>query len=145
MAQKSADQNWDIFFSFAQRRHHNPHDVEAKIKVVAEFYLAHELFEIFVAGRDQAYSGPQRLIPADAFERAFLAHHAQQFHLRARIDLPDFIEEKCTATGLLKPANAPFVGACECAFLVPEQFALEKLRRKRRAMYNHKFRLVTTA
>ena len=61
------------------------------------------------------------------------------------IDLRHFIEEKCAAIGLLEPADAPFVGACECAFLVPEQFALEKLRRKRGAMYNHKFRFVTPA
>ena len=61
------------------------------------------------------------------------------------IDLRDFIEEKCAAIGLLKPADAPFVGTGECAFLVPEQFALEKLRRKRGAMYNHKFRFVPPA
>jgi hypothetical protein len=85
------------------------------------------------------------LIAAYAFERAFLAHDAQQFHLRARIDLPDFIEEKCTAIGLLKPANAPFVGAGKRASLVPEQLALEKLRRKRSTVYNHKFRFVTPA
>ena len=61
------------------------------------------------------------------------------------VDLRHFIEEKCAAIGLLKPADAPFVGAGECALLVPEQFALEKLRRKRGAMYNHEFRFVTPA
>jgi hypothetical protein len=70
--------------SFAQRRHHDAHDVEAKIKIVAEFSFAHELFEIFVRGCDQAHIGAQRLIAADAFERTLFAHDAQQFDLRAR-------------------------------------------------------------
>ena len=61
------------------------------------------------------------------------------------VDLRHFIEEKCAAIGLLESADAPFVGTGERAFLVPEQFALEKLRRKRGAMYNHKFRFVPPA
>ena len=145
MAQKSADQNRDIFLSLAQRRHRDAHDVEAKIKIVAEFSLAHELFEVLVRGRDQAHVGTQRLIAADALERALFAHHAQQFHLRARVDLATSSRKMRAAIGLLEPADAPFVRAGERAFLVPEQFALEKLRRKRRAMHRHKFRFVPPA
>jgi hypothetical protein len=91
VAQESADENWDIFFPLAQRGHYNPHHVEAKIKVVAEFSLVHELLEIFVRGCDQTHIGAQRLIAADSLECSFLTHDAQQFDLRARVDLRDFV------------------------------------------------------
>ena len=87
----------------------------------------------------------QRLIAANTLKCAALAHDAQQFDLRARIDLGDFVEENRAAVGLLEPANAPFVCAGERAFLVTKQLALQKLRRKRRAMHRHKFRFVAAA
>jgi hypothetical protein len=62
--------------------------------------------------------------------------------LRARIDLPDFIKEESAASGLFETADAPFMRAGERPPFVPEQFALEKLRRKCGTMYNHKFRFV---
>ena len=91
VAQKSADKNRDVIFPFAQRRHHDAHDVEAKIKVVPEFSFAHELFEIFVCGCDQTHIRAQRLIAANALECSLLADYSQQFHLRAGIDLRNFV------------------------------------------------------
>ena len=87
----------------------------------------------------------QCLIAANTLKCAVFAHDAQQFDLRARIDLSDFVEENRAAVGLLEPADAPFVCACERAFLMTEQLALEKLWRKRCAMHRHKFRFVAAA
>ena len=78
------------------------------------------MLEVLVRGRDQPHIGTQRLIAADPFERAFLADHAQQFDLCARIDLGDFVEEKRAAVRPLESADAPFVRAGKRAFLVPE-------------------------
>jgi hypothetical protein len=50
-----------------------------------------------------------------------------------------------SAIGLFEAADAPFMRAGERPPFVPEQFALEKLRRKCGAMYNHKFRFVPSA
>ncbi len=77
VTQKSADKDRNIFLSLAQRRHGDAHHVEAKEKVVAKLSLAHELFEVLVCGRNQAYIGAQRLIAANSLEGALFAHYAQ--------------------------------------------------------------------
>jgi FixJ family two-component response regulator len=120
VAQESAYQNRDIFLSFAQWRHGNAHHVQAKIKIVAKFSFAHQLFEIFVRGCNYPYICVQRLIAANSLECAALAHDAQQFDLSARVDLSHFVEENRAPVGLLEPADAPFVCAGERAFLVTE-------------------------
>src|SRR5437899_11872008 len=120
MSQKSADENRDVLFSVAQRRHHNAHNVEAKVQVIAEFSFAHELFEVFVRGCNQTHIGAQCLITAHPLESALLADHAQQFDLRARIDLRDFVEENRAPTCLLEPANSPFLRASERYFLAAD-------------------------
>ncbi len=120
VAQESADQNRDVFFSVTQWRHGDAHHIEPEEQIVAEFSFADELFEIFVRGRDQSHIRAQRLIAANPFESAFLTNHAQQFDLSAGIDFRNFIEEDRPAVSLLKPADPPFVRACKCPFLVPE-------------------------
>ena len=57
MSQKSADEDRDVLFSVAQRRHYNSNDVEAKIEVIPEFSCADELFEVFVRGCNQTHIG----------------------------------------------------------------------------------------
>ena len=125
MAQKSADQDRNIFFSFAQRRHHNAHHVETKIKVVAEFSLAHELFPDFCLSPRSGAHRHASLVSADALERAFFAHHRSNFTCVLGVISADFIEENRAAIGLLEPADAAFVRAGERALLVSEQFAFE--------------------
>src|SRR5438093_1297859 len=82
--------------------------------------FAAELFKILVCGRNQPNVCAQRLIAADALEGALLADHAQQFHLRTRVDLGHFIEKNCAPVRLLKSTDAALVGAGECALFVPE-------------------------
>ena len=51
----------------------------------------------------------------------------KQFHLRARVDLADFVQKNRAAVRLLEPSDPAFVRAGERASLVPEQFAFEQL------------------
>ena len=120
MTQKSADQNRDIFLPFTQRRHRDAHDIQPEKEIVAEFSLAHELFEVLVRRCDQPHVCAQRLVAAHSFERASFAHHAQQFDLNAQIDLRHFIEKNCAAVGLFEPTDAPFMRPGKRAFFVPE-------------------------
>ena len=145
MAQESLDQDWDVFLSFAQRRHGDAHHIETEIKVVAEFSLAHQLFEILIRGCNDPHIRVQRLIAANALKCAVLTHDAKQFHLSARIDLGHFIEENRAAVGLLESADAPLICAGERAFLVSEQLAFQKLWRKRRTMHRYELRLIAPA
>ena len=132
-------------FRVAQRRHRDVNDVEAEVEVVAEFSLGHQLLEVLVRRRDQTNIGAQGLVSADPLEGALFADHAQQFHLRARIDLADFIEKNRAAIRLFEPADPALVRAGKRAPFVPEKFALEQLRRERRAMNRDEFRLVPAA
>src|SRR5205807_4063488 len=106
VTQKTADEKRDIFLSVTKRRHGDAHNVQAKEKVVPKFPLAHERLEILVCRRNQPHVRAQRLIAADALEGALLADHAQQFHLRARIDFGHFIEKNRAAVCLFKSADA---------------------------------------
>ena len=145
MPQKFANEKRNIFLPLAQRRHGDVHDVETEIEIVAKFSLLHQLREVLVRGGDEAHIGAQELVAAHALEGALFADHAQQFHLRARIDLADFVEKNRAAIRLLEAPDAPFVRAGERAAFVAEQFAFEQGRRKRRAMHGDKFRLVPPA
>src|SRR5438552_7243881 len=100
MAQKSADEKWNIFLALAQRRHGDAHDIEAKEKIVAEFSFAHERFEILVGGGDESHVRAQGLIAADTLESALFADDAQQFDLRAGTDFGHFVEKNCAAVCL---------------------------------------------
>src|SRR5438128_3535834 len=120
MPQESANEKRNIFFSFAQRRHGDAHDVQAKEKIVAEFSLAHEGLEILVGGGDESHVRAQGLIAADTLESALLADNAQQFDLRAGTDFGHFVEKNCAAVCLFEPANPAFVRAGERAFLMAE-------------------------
>src|SRR5438270_10846400 len=90
MPQKSANEQGNIFFPFAQRRHDDAHDVQAKEKVVAEFSLAHERFEILVGGGDEADVSAKGLIATVTLKGALLDDPAQEFDLRAGADFGHF-------------------------------------------------------
>src|SRR6266513_1978739 len=77
VAKEAADQDWNVFFSFAQRRHGDTHHIEPEEKVVSKFSFAHELLEILVCGCDQPHIGAQRLISTDALESALFADYTQ--------------------------------------------------------------------
>ncbi len=145
LLEKRIHQKRDVLLAVAQRRHHDRHHAEAEEKVVAKFSLAHHLLEVPVRGRDEPHVHLDRRIPAHALERPLLAQHAEQLHLRGRVDLADFIEENGAAIRLLEAPDAPLARAGERAFLVAEKLALEQLRRQRRAVDRDEFLLRPSA
>src|SRR4051812_14288764 len=145
MAQKTPDEQRDIFLPLAQRRHRQVDNVEAKVEVVPEFSLGHELLEILVRGRHQSNVSAQGLVAADPFEGALFADYAKQFYLRARVDLADFIEKDRSAIGLLEPPNPTFVRPGESTPLVSEKLTFQQLRGERGAMDGDKLCLVPPA
>src|SRR4051794_38832242 len=145
MAKKTADEQRHIFLPLPQGRHGEMNDVEAEKQVVPEFSLGHELLQVLVRRGKEPDVSAQGLVPADALERALFADDSQQFHLRARIDLADFIEENRAAIRLFEAPDPPFVRTGKRAALVPEQLALQQLGRERRAMHRYKFALAPPA
>ena len=145
MPQKTVHEKRNIFLSFAQRRHGDSHHVQAKEQIVTEFSLLHQFLEVLICRRHHPRIRAQRLIAADPLESMVFAHDAEQFHLRVRIDLADFIEENRAAGGLLESSNPTLTRSGKRSSLVPKQFTLEQLRRERRAMHDNKSRLVPTA
>ena len=73
------------------------------------------------------------LVAAELGELAVL-QHVQQLGLERRLHLADLVEHQRAAVGLLELADARRRGAGEGAALVPEELALEQVRRQRRAV-----------
>ncbi len=131
------DEQWDVLAPLAQRRDVNADDVQPVEKVLAELPRGHGLFERLVRGGDNAHVGRDRLVAADPLEGAGL-QNPQDFGLGGRGHVADFIQEKRPAMALLEFADALERRAGECAALVAEQFAFEKLLRNRGAVDGQK-------
>ena len=105
----------------------NGDHAQPPVEILTKLALLHHLRQILVGGGDHAHIDFNRPAAAHALNRLF-AERAQQFHLRARIDLADLIEKKSAAIRQFKAADALFLRSGEGALLVPKQFALENLR-----------------
>ena len=115
----------DVFAALAQRRQRDHDDTQAVEKIFAELLFLHRRFQVAMRGGDDAHVHRDRFLAAQALEASFL-QHAQQFHLRARGQVADFIEEDRAAVGLLEAADAARVRAGERAAFVAEEFALQQ-------------------
>ena len=110
----------DVLAALAQRRHGDVHDVEAVEKVEAETGRGRLGAQIAVGGRHDADIDAARDVLADAPQLPFL-YDAQQLGLRARRQLPDFIEKQRSAVRLLEHSRPLGDGAGESAARVTEQ------------------------
>ena len=135
--EKIIHQQPHVVAPLAQRRHLDAYDVEPVKQILAELFRGHGFFETLVRGGDDANVRLDRLVAADALERAGL-EHAQNFRLRRGRHVADFIEKNCTAVALLKLADALQGRAGERAALVAEQFAFEQLLGNRRTVHRQK-------
>ena len=128
-----AHQRWHVFGTLPQRRDVNRQHVEPEPEVFAELPLAHRRGEILVGRGDHAHVDREGPLPAHPMDDARL-EHAQQFRLRFRAQVADFIQEQRAAVGQLEAALAPLGGAGEGAALVAEHFRLDEIARQRRAV-----------
>ena len=83
MAEEMRGQQRDVAEALAQAGHADRYDVDAVVKVLAEFLLGDELGEIDVAREDHACVDRRRLRTADRLELPLL-QHAQQLDLHRR-------------------------------------------------------------
>ena len=90
-----------------------------------------------MGGGDDPHFDLDALSSPNSFERAAL-EDAEQFGLKARGDVADFVEQQRTSMGELKSADlAPFCTG-ESPFLVPEQLALQERIVQYGAVERHK-------
>ena len=89
----------NVVAPLAQRRHAQPHDVQAVEEIFAEAPGSHVVFEIAVRRRDDSHVDRLHGRAADHRHRAFL-HEAQQLRLHFERQLADLVEEDGAAVGL---------------------------------------------
>ena len=112
----------------AQGRHGNRHHVEAVIEVLAEAPLFDQLRQVVVGRRQDADPCADLLVAAEALE-TLLLQDAEDFGLKRRGHVADFIEEEGPAVGLLELADALPLGPGEGALFVAEQLAFQQVLR----------------
>ena len=100
-------------------------------QIFAELALANHRFEVAVRGRDDAHVHGNGFAAADALE-GLLLEDAQQFDLRVRRQVADFVEEQSALVRLLEASDATLVRPGERAPFVAEQFAFQQDSRVRR-------------
>ena len=93
----------------------------------------HQFAQIAIGGRDHAHGNADGLLAAHAMKFAFL-QHAQQFRLRGRVQVADFVQKQRASVGQFEFSAARRRGSGERAFFVAEQLALDQLRGNRRAV-----------
>ena len=122
----------NIFASLAQRRQHNRNHIKTVIKVFAERAVRHEVRQIAVRRSDDARLEPAWLAPYRRYDAPLDC--AQYFALHRRRHIADFVEKKRTVLGFAKCAGAIGGGAGEGTSDVSKKFALQQVRRYRRAV-----------
>ena len=124
--EKKFGQAGDVFLVIAQRRNIDRHDIQAVVEVLAERAFFERRAQVAIRGGDQAHIHFDGARAAEPLEFALL-QNAQQLHLRGRRHIADFVEKKRAFVGQFEFAGLAGCRAGERAFLVAEEFALEKI------------------
>ncbi|MCY1350908.1 hypothetical protein D9M69_371540 [compost metagenome] len=124
-------QRRDVLAAVGQAWDVDADDVQAMEQVLAEFALAHQVFQVLVGGGDDPHVDLHRRVPADPVELA-VGQHAQQAGLGVGRHVADLVEEQGAAVGLLEASAALRGGTGEGALLVAEQFGFHQVLGNRR-------------
>ena len=127
----------DIAPTDAQIGQDDREDIQAIVKVFAEFSFCHQLFQIPGSGGDNSDIAMQFLVRADSGERPFL-QEAQEFDLDGQGEVSDFIEEQGSAIGGLGAADSACHGTGERTFFMTEDFGFQQIFGKGRAVESDK-------
>ena len=114
----------DVVSSFAQGRHLDDDNCQAKIKILAESAGCDSVLQVGIGRRDDASISLKLLAPPNSLECLFL-QKPEQFYLNRRGQVADFVKEQRAAGCGLDEALALHVCSREGAFLVAEEFALK--------------------
>src|SRR5258706_4183383 len=107
--------------------------VEAVVEIAAQLAAVNEVFRIDVGGGDDAHVDALASLSAHGHHFLIL-DGAQDFRLRVRAHVPDFIEEQRASGRLAQAAHGRSIRTGECAAFVTEELALEKPVRQGRAV-----------
>ena len=132
-AQEMFRQRNNILRPLAQRRHAQLELAEAMKQILAEAAVLHCGFQILVGRGDDAHVNFDLAVPAQTVER-LTVEHAQQFDLSLQLQFADFVEEQRSLVGQFEQPGLGRIGAAESAFFISEEFALDEILGKRRAV-----------
>ena len=118
-----------ILFPFPEGRHFDLDDVQAVVEVLPEFPHFHVLFQVMIGGGDDPGADldhvraaqPRKLAALENFEQLGLEHERH---------VADLVEVNDPVGSDLELAGFEFVGSCEGALLVSEEFAFKESERK---------------
>src|ERR1051325_5635608 len=117
-----------------KRRHTQRHDAEPAKQIFAKLSSLDVLFEIAIRRRQNTSVNLRRTWRSDAPDLAFL-QRAQQFHLKRRTRLADFVEKECAARSFFPHPFAIVDRAGERAANVTKELRFQKRFGERAAIY----------
>ncbi len=133
-----------IVFPFVQGRYMNQYHTQAMVQVEPEIFGLHFGQQVLIGGGHHAYIYLYILIAAHAGNFSFLKG-TQHFGLCVEAHIANFVEEKRTAVGQFKFADALFYGRGERAFFVTEQLAFDQFRWYGSAVYFNQLSTIAVA
>src|SRR6267143_188367 len=126
-------QQRDIPLAFPQGRDVDGENIQAKEEIGSELLLAHHRFLIAGCCGNQKRICSKRARASQPLELPLL-QHAEQFGLQFERNFSYFVQKNGAAIGHFEAADPLRDRSGECAFLVPEQLALQQARRNGRAV-----------
>src|ERR1700722_4890175 len=118
-AEKMFRQSDNVFGSLPQRRHTELELPESMKKVLAKAARSYRSVEILIGSRDESHIHRDLAMPAQAVEGVAI-EHAQELHLRLKLQFPDFVEKQRALVGQFEQACPGGVGSGKRAFLIAE-------------------------
>ena len=118
---KVLDKQFDVFQTFAQRRHYNRKDIEPVIEIRSERAILDGSFKVAISSGDHPDVYAYRAAATDALELTLL-ENAEQSDLDLGRQLAYFIEEDRAAVCHFEASLASLDGSRERALFVPKQF-----------------------
>ena len=125
-------QSGEILESLAERGDIDPQDVEPVVEVLPERALGDLVEEVAFGRGDDPHVGGDGRAAAHSFED-FLFDGSEQLRLLLQRDVVDVVEVERTSFGQIEASRPLLLGPGKRSFLVTVQFALDEIRRKKRA------------
>ena len=130
LANEMLSQQRNVFLSIAHRRQVNRKYREPVIEVFAEPPLLNRLARLLIRGGQHPHVKFKFLFAAKSSDLSVF-QNAQKLRLQRKRHLPDFIQEQRAAICQFEASRTSDDGSCECAFLMPEDFAFDQSFRYR--------------
>src|SRR4029453_12434347 len=121
------DQQRDVFFSLAERRHLNRKDVEPVKEVATKRGGIHRSLQITVGGNNHSNVCLDRMIPPDPLQFVLL-QHTQECDLSLGRKLSYLVQKDRPAFGQFEATETSLNPACEPTFLMPDQLRRDQRR-----------------